>query len=262
MFSWGCSKSYVEKSKFNPIDSSSSKIDTAEACKIQPNSLLNNIDFPGDSGYILKNDCISLLIKSNMTDSTNSWKDYLKTTDTLGKYYKSYLTNNILVCLLDLQSTFNFETHVLLELRPLSTTEYFILKKERYFHGNYSCCWMNNYEGFQKIDDFFTIKTCGTGSAYCSSYLYFFKTVKSQDSIAPIPYELYAGHEDEDTRMSSRFIIQDSAITFAYTTHYNKLDSNYRVIDTKTEKCTITYDFINSKVIPRDSTYIKKHAIY
>ncbi len=142
-----------------------------------------DLKFNQDSGYILKSEGLKFLLSSRTTDTANSSWHLFKDNDTIGKYYKVVNAQSCFLCLIDYGGKYSFETHIVFEINNKNL----IVKSERFFHGNYSCCWENSYDGFMKYGDYFAIKTCGTGSGFCSSYLYVFKELFAQDSMNGIP---------------------------------------------------------------------------
>jgi len=148
-----------------------------------------------DSGFIQKKDGLLFLLSHGLTDTTDSHLDLMNDKDTIGKYYKVKQTGNFFYCLIGFSE--GFETHILFETKPDGT----LLKSERFYHGNYSCCWDNYYEGFNKNGNYFSIKTCGTGSGYCGSHIYLFKNIIAQDQQNSIPEYYWAssvgGHDAE-----------------------------------------------------------------
>ena len=149
----------------------------------------------GDSGFITKDIGLEFLLSNSLTDTIpNSSAWYLfKQNDTIGKYYRME-NNNYIMCLIDYgsQKEYWFETHIVMEIGAKGE----LVKSERFFHGNYPCCWNNAYEGFSKYGNFFGIQICGTGSGFCSSDLYLFKEITPQDSISSIPFSCYVMIDD------------------------------------------------------------------
>ena len=148
-----------------------------------------------DSGYVTKEVGLAFLLANSLTDTTpnaNAWHLFNQT-DTIGKYYKIENSDHYIMCFIDYgsQKEYLFETHIIIEIDANGN----LLKNERFFHGNYPCCWNNLYDGFSKYDNFFGIQICGTGSGFCSSCLCLFKEVIPQDSIFPIPFNYWDGME-------------------------------------------------------------------
>jgi len=130
----------------------------------------NEFGFDADSGFILKPQAEQLLHKI-YPDSTGLTFD-LKDNDSIGKYYKTSW-GNIYSCI-GIPET---ATHIVCEITPKGL----IAKSGLFYSGTSHCCWSNLYEGFQKHGKYFSIKTCGTGSGFCSSELFIFDRLKSQE---------------------------------------------------------------------------------
>ncbi|MFM6935404.1 MAG: hypothetical protein ACKOXP_08175 [Flavobacteriales bacterium] len=139
---------------------------------INKNSIRIELAFTNDFGYITKRAGIDILDQVKMSRKTDKGWDLMKDVDTIGKYFKSKETGNYIICLLDLQHKFEFETHVLIELQCVKNNAYKLVAKERYFHGNYSCCWTNYFTGFNQMGNYFMLDVCGTGSGFCSAKTY------------------------------------------------------------------------------------------
>jgi hypothetical protein len=152
----------------------------------------NKIDknvFAKDSGYIVKKDGVSLLLKLNANDTIDLDFRKLNDNDTIGKFYKKENSENYYACLTDIINAKYYPSHFILELNANGE----ILKKERYINGFYLCCWKNEFEGFTKLNDFYIFKTCSTGSGFCSSEIYVFKEITSQENLNPILLNMSLG---------------------------------------------------------------------
>ena len=202
---------------------------------------LNQLIQSKDSGYIVKKKGLDFLLSLSLTDTLNSYWNQSKDNDTIGKYYKDYASNNYFMCFVDLTKKYSFETHLLMEVKGNGE----ILKKERFFHGNYPCCWKNYYEGFSKYGEYFRIKTCGTGSGYCASYFYLFKEILSQESQNSIPKEYWSSSLITQ-HLTSQMELKDNELTMHYKLETGELyDSDFRVNETKT--FDVKYLFKNKK---------------
>ena len=132
------------------------------------------VSFVADSGYILKQEGITFLLKMKGNDTIDVNSSTFKDTDTIGKYYKNK-TGNYIACILDIIHPHKNLHPVVLEYKPDGT----ILKNE-HFYGGYLCCWNNNHEGFQKHGDYYSIKTCETGSGFCGGHINVFREPEPQ----------------------------------------------------------------------------------
>ncbi len=205
-----------------------------------------------DSGFVIKKNGLSFLLANALTDTTDSFWNQLKDSDTIGKYYKVRETNNYFYCTIDLTRKYTFETHLLIEINTIGD----ILKSERFFHGNYLCCWDNYYEGFKKYGDYFGIETCGTGSGYCASYLYLFKNILPQEKQNSIPQSYWSslGAGGLSQRFSSEMKFKKDKLVLYYKIEYGELDdsSNFNIKKTKT--FDIEYLLKNNKWTTNDSS--------
>lgn len=210
-----------------------------------------------DSGFVTKKIGLPFLIAHQLTDTTGTyWKDYIKDSDTIAKYYKVKQTGHFYYCTID-RLPDDFETHLILELNQAGE----LLQSERFFHGHYHCCWKNRYEGFQKYGDYFGIKTCNTGLGFCASSLYLFKKLASQDTLEPVLIDYWEamGGEDRNPRRLSSFLTTDKDTLLV---HY-KLEEGKMVDDKphfkvqKTRKFNLTYIRKDQQWISQDSTMFK-----
>jgi len=224
------------------------------ATKNESNDNLNNNDryhfvFSKDSGFIKKNEGLRILLSDSLTDTVNTNWRWIDKNDTIGNYYKDKTSGDYFVCIIDIQGT--FETHWILEIKPDGS----IIKSERYRHGNYGCCWNNYYEGFKKYGDYFGIKICGTGSGFCSSDLYIFKEIRSEDEQKPIPeYHLTLGPNNCFAKLSSLIEFKDDYIIMHYKFECGKL-KNDSIYQTNTiEKYDVKYIYIKQFWAAKDTT--------
>lgn len=205
-----------------------------------------------DSGFVIKKNGLPFLLATSLTDTTDSFWNQAKDNDTIGKYYKVRETGSYFYCSIDLTKKYTFETHLLIEINPVGE----ILKSERYFHGNYPCCWDNYYEGFNKFGDYFGLKTCGTGSGYCASYLYLFKDILPQEKQNSIPQSYWSslGAGGLSQSFSSEMEFKKDKLVLHYKLEDGELDdsSNFKIKKTKT--FDVNYVFKNNKWTTNDSS--------
>jgi hypothetical protein len=202
-------------------------------------------------------------LANSLTDTSKyktSW-DLCNQTDTIGKYYRMENSDNYMMCLLDIGRNYDFETHLIIEV----TSNGKLVKSERFFHGNYACCWNNDYKkGFSKYGDFFGIEICGTGSGHCSSWLHLFKEITPQDSIFPIPFECWSSYEELFGRFSSLNIeIKKDELEIYYvsesgTYEYNEKNKDFDFKIDSTEKFSIKYFYENGKWDTKDKENLEK----
>jgi hypothetical protein len=190
-----CFASNYSKDFFRTLEKNTSKTDTFNL-----GLKGNGLKFSSDSGFVMKKEGIKFLQSIFLIDTTSySWTN-LNENDTIGKYYSLSANGNYILCLIDLSPTFNFETHLIFEVKADGT----VLKCERFFHGNYPCCWKNYYEGFFRSNNFFIFTSCGTGSGVCGSNIYVFKEIISQKSQNSIPLNLWVSDGEDNTYVQLR----------------------------------------------------------
>jgi len=183
-----------------------------------------------DSGYITKSSGIGFLQAAKLTDTLNSYWSQANDHDTIGKYYRNGRSNNYFLCVIDLSKKYTFETHLLIEARPNGK----ILKKERFNHGNYSCCWTNYYDGFNKYGEYFGLKTCGTGSGYCASYRYLFKEITAKERQNAIPESCWSSFGITQN-LTSKMELKNDTLVMHYKLEKGELNdsSDFNVNETK-----------------------------
>ncbi len=201
-----------------------------------------------DSGYITKHKGIEFLIAAKLTDTLNSYWSQAKDNDTIGKYYRNPSSNSYFFCTIDLSKKYSFETHLLIEVKSNGK----ILETQRFFHGNYSCCWENYYEGFNKHGKYFGLKTCGTGSGYCASYLYLFKEILSQESQNSIP-ESYWSSFVISQNLTSKLELKNDVLIMHYKLEKGELNENSNFKVNETRIFDVRYVFKNKKWVTREN---------
>lgn len=201
-----------------------------------------------DSGYINKHKGIEFLLAAKLTDTLNSYWSQAKDNDTIGKYYRNPLSNTYFFCAIDLSNKYSFETHLLIELKSNGK----ILKAERFLHGNYPCCWNNYYEGFNKYGKYFGLKTCGTGSGYCASYLYLFNEILSQESQNSIP-ESYLSSFKITQNLTSKMELKKDTLIMHYKLEEGELNDNSDFKISETRIFDVLFVFKNKKWITKEN---------
>lgn len=209
-------------------------------------------DLKGNQGYITKSRGLKILSELNLTDSTNSNWNSVFVTDTLGTYFKSQESGNYVLCLIDLSGENIFETHVLFELQPISENQFKVLAKERYYHGNYSCCWTNYYDGFNQFESYFTLAVCGTGSGFCGRRVYYFKTVCSQESSLSIADNYSSTYDDDVVLLSSTKSMDEDSLIYHYRLDNFKRKRNDRLKLKTSESFIVQYKLINNTWVSED----------
>lgn len=206
-----------------------------------------------DSGLILFKDAKQLIMKLNK--GINLKKLDIGQNDTIGKYYKK--ENSYILCLENLADTIR-TSQIIAEIDSKG-----IIKKSEIYGGPmYNCCWKNKADGFGKVKNYFYLKSCGTGSAFCATELYFFKEILPQDDTNPIIKDVFSGmcEIENDSILAcildSNFEIRSNSILFHYI--YEKGISDDRKRIRKTEKLDVEYFLKDNYWFAKDSTKLKE----
>ncbi len=239
------------------------------ACdKITQNPLSNNTSakkelpaklvLTGDSGYIYKPQALPFLFNAGLTDTiqNNVW-DLSDNQDTLGKYYKVATTGHYFACLPDYSAP--YRCHIIMEIGTDGT----LIKAERFCYGSYACCWENRYDGFKRYGNYFGIKTCGTGTSYCSGSLYLFKTVLPQDDQTPISLHCWQGNIGfggmSQSLESDMVFNSENSLTVHYQLEEGNVDEESMVFTAKTTKrFAFTYQFDGCQWLPGDQAKVEE----
>lgn len=216
-----------------------------------------------NDGYLLKNEVLDLLDELNLSKKKNFDSNWINDSDTLGRYFKSTETGNYIFCLYDTNKDYGFETHVLVELKPIKGNKFKVVAKERYFHGNYSCCWNNEFDGFSYQNGFFIIYTCGTGSGLCSKHAYYFKHVLPQEQLNSITIEYYIYQDEmEASKLESIIEMTKNQLKISYILSKLSLSENeneeieYTIISA--EKFDVLYEFKENNWTTNDTLNLLK----
>lgn len=214
-----------------------------------------------DSGFVTKKIGLPFLIAHQLTDTTGVYWNDLKSNDTIAKYYRLKDNGHFLYCTVDYNPDYIFETRILLELNQSCK----ILQVERYYNGNYACCWANLYEGFQKYGDYFGIKTCSTGSGFCASNLYLFEKLTPQDSLEPIVtdyYEAMGGADLNPRVLKSTFSLKKDELRVNYTLEEGVIGHDDQFKVQKTKRFTVPYRRRGISWVAQDSTMFKSDILW
>ncbi|MGX7668759.1 hypothetical protein [Flavobacterium pedocola] len=220
--------------------------------------------FRNDSGFVSLKNGKDFLIELNKNDTLGISVEKLNENDTIGKYYKKENSPNTVMYLNDVVNTKLAPSQFLLEIDPNGN----IIKSERYINGNYLCCRENKFDGFGKINDYFFLKVCGTGSAYCSGSLYVFKEITPQNDLNEILQSLYSGmcvpYENQflSCRLTSKIETRPNSLVFHY--KYDKdIETESNKFKTKmTENFDVEYISKDNKWIALDSTKLNQIDYY
>lgn len=210
--------------------------------------------FKSDSGFVSFKDGKNYLIELNKNDTIDVSEVTIKENDTIGKFYKKENSTNYILYLNDLLNTNKAPSQFILEIDSKGE----IIKSERYINGFYLCCWNNKFEGFGKINDYFYLKSCGTGSAFCAAELYIFKEVVPQDEINPIIKNVFNGlcyYEKRKTlacTLDAKIETKPNSLVFHY--EYKKGISRNGKKYKEIEKFDVEYTLINKNWVANDTT--------
>lgn len=224
------------------------------------NKVLHQDDtiFKSDSGYVSFKDGKKYLLELNKNDTIDVLEETINENDTIGKFYKKENSTNYVLYLNDLLNTKKAPSQFILEMDSKGE----IIKSERYINGFYRCCWNNEFEGFGKINDYFYLKTCGSGSAFCSAQLYIFKDVFPQDELSSITKSVYNGlcyFEKNKTlacTLDSKIETKPNSLLFHY--EYKKGVSKKGKKYKEIEKFDVEYKLINNNWEANDDTRLNE----
>jgi hypothetical protein len=202
---------------------------------------INKLELLMDSGFVTKKVGLPFLLSNNLTDTTESSWEIVNDNDTIAKYYKVKESGHYYYCSIDLSRQYSFETHLIIEL----SSEGEIIKSERFLHGNYSCCWNNYYDGFNKYGDYYGIDICGTGSGYCTTYLFLFKNLIPQNSQKEIPINYWSSSgEGESYSLSSSMNLNKEIIIMHYRLDEGELDDSLNFKINKSREFDVEFNLI------------------
>ncbi len=210
------------------------------------------VTFSSDSGFVTKQEGVRFLLSVIPADTSRSFWKHVTDSDTIGRYYQQHGSGHYVLCLADYSGVYDFETHLLFEVKADGT----VLKAERYYHGNYPCCWNNAYEGFYKMGDFFVMTVCGTGSGYCGSEVYVFRELISQSKQNSIrTHYWFSDPEGGDPRsLYATMECKGGAIIVHYTFETGSFsEDNTRFQVAQTERFDVSYQFRKGKWKPSNT---------
>ncbi len=207
----------------------------------------------GDSGYIQKEEGLKFLLKNKLSDtiSRNDLESYwnnIKSNDTIGKFYKFNPNGDYLICFNDYSSKYTFPTLLLVKLKRNGDIDNY----ETYNHWNYSGCLSEDYEALQKINHFYSLTICSTGSGYGGTHKYFFKDILPQNKTNTIKINLFQGMRGFTVTLNSKLHFSNDSIIVDYNykqiVEINRIDStmdNFRVKYFLKDKLWLTADTNN-----------------
>lgn len=213
----------------------------------------------GDSGFVSKENGIDWLLKLNKNDSVDLNFNGKKSSDTIGKFYKKPNSPNYYVYLSNIINPENYPSHYLFELNANGE----ILESELFLNGNYLCCVSKELDAFYKIDDYFFIKVCTTGSAFCASEVYAFKDIESK-SQNPIINTIFNGmclptkNGFLACKLSSSIEIKPNSLIFHYRYDKGSFKKSGKFKTKMSEQFDVEYVQKNKKWMALDSTKLKQ----
>jgi len=219
-----------------------------------------------DSGFIQKEEAVKLLSQAKYDlgyipegrDTTDLYRADIKHSDTIGKYYRMS-NGNQLAFIRDIIHP-DRNVYVLMEITP----KHGILQSEPYDAGNYICCWENKYDGLNRHgNDYFSIKTCGTGSGYCSGELNLFKRFAPQggNGIYNYIWSTFCVYTDGPAlacHLSSTMEIKNDTVTMYYTMEHLRERRNGKYKTVFSEKFDVKYVEREQGWVALDSTKIRE----
>lgn len=214
----------------------------------------DNTIFKGDSGFVSFKEGKNFLIELNKNDTIDLLYETINENDTIGKFYKKENSTNYILFLHDLLNAKKHPSQFILEMDSKGK----IIKSERYINGFNLCCWNNDFEGFGKINDYFYLKNCGNGSAFCSTQLYIFKDVIPQDELTPIIKSVFNGlcyigkKNPMACLLDAKIETKPNSLLFHY--EYKKGISRNGKKYKEIENFDIEYTLINKSWVANDST--------
>lgn len=213
----------------------------------------DNSIFKADSGFVTFKQGKEYLLELKKNDTIDVSIESINENDTLGKFYKKENSANYILFLKDLLNETS-PCQFILEVDAKGE----IIKSERYTNGFYLCCWDSNFDGFGKINDYFYLKSCGTGSAFCATQLYVFKDVIPQDEMNPIIKSVFNGlcyigkKKPMACVLDAKIETKPNSLLFHY--EYKKGISRNGKKYKEIENFDIEYTLINKSWVANDST--------
>ncbi|CCG52893.1 Hypothetical protein KQS_04610 [Flavobacterium indicum GPTSA100-9 = DSM 17447] len=211
----------------------------------------------GDSGFVSFKVGKKYLLEVKKNDTIDIPIESINKNDTLGKFYKKENSSNFILFLKDILNKTS-PCQFILEVDSNGK----IVKSERYVNGFYLCCWNNHLDGFGKINDYFYLKSCGTGSAFCATQLYIFKEVIPQDDLNPIIKGLFNGtcyfakNKLKACVLDSKIETKPNSLLFHY--EYKKGISRNGKRYKEIENFDVEYTLIDKKWIANDTLKLNK----
>lgn len=217
--------------------------------------------FAADSVYIFKDKAIALQMKAMFKDAVpspdNDSVDIIgsryNTTDTIGKFYR-HQNGNYIVCTKNIILIDQMEVHFVMEVKPDGS----VLYNDFFYDGMYLCCGKNMRDGFLKHGKYYILKECGTGSGYCSTNLYIFKSLYDPSVTTPIRTKYFIAQCENGLacHLTSILNIHNDTVTVNYKSEKLKRGRKRDKVKTR-ERFRIDYVLTESGWRASDSTRLK-----
>ena len=207
--------------------------------------------FKQDSGFLRKKEALEILkIASPDLYDSIPFQEELKGISEkayMGKYYKEKEQNKYILYIEYLS-----RSNYIFEIYP----DLSIIKYRDFASGNYNCC-SSNFDGFKKVGIFYSIRHCGTGSGYCSGYIFLFKDLENapEDSIIE-QYFMFDPVKDIHIFLSSSVDnITNNSIRFSYEYIEKDADSKKVIL---TKRIEVEYNLVGNKWVAKDNIDVEK----
>jgi hypothetical protein len=206
--------------------------------------------FKEDTGFIIKRTALPYLLAAKLIDTTMAdWSD-TPDNDTIGKYYQLNKDSGYLACILNYTKDGN-EYLLLFETDTTGSVK----KTFPYYYGTSHCCWAAAFDGFGRLGNYFFVRTCETGTAFCGSDLYLFKTAQSQEQQYPIFEWNWIGSDAADPTIHEILSVLEAA--------GDDINVYYKVIAgaarTRVDSFDVKYRMVNNIWVANDSSGLKKY---
>ncbi len=221
----------------------------------------NESIFVNDSGFVSIKNGEKFLLELNNNDSIDFGYKKLDLNDTIGKYYKKENSKNYYLFLNDILNVKFGPSQFILEV----DAEGNVIRSERFTNGFYLCCWNNKYDGFGKLKDYYFIRSCGTGSGFCSSNIYLFKEILPQEKLNSITQEVFSStcvgnvkHQPLSCSVTSKIEVKPKSLVFHYKYEKGIITKSNKFKIKETENFDIEYALKDKLWIALDSTKLEK----
>lgn len=227
----------------------------------------NQLTFSYEEDFITKEEGFPFLIANSLIDTTKlkDWNQ-IKSTDTIGRYYRIENSDHYLMCL---PYSLDFFKPKYLIIKISSDGQ--LLKSEKYDFGNIHH-WDSYYKDFFKKDPFFYIVAQGGGIIHSYGNLYLFEELPPQDSILCIPLfediifykNIKFSHKKLIKTYFAPFEISNGELIVIYIFFNGKVkevkdkDTIFSFRRFPAKKITVKYIYKNKKWITKNSKHLDK----